>query len=868
MAKFTEPSILKEINDFSDCEVALFTTFSFDIPFFNRSIISLVLRKKARVCAFVDSKQLQKALDESYCDTVIGNYYYVQPFAIAGSFHPKVILLLGKNKAKLIVSSANLTFSGYYSNNELFQSFSYDEKDEQYLALMKQAFTFFKQLAQEANDDYIHELIDYINKNYLFLQRENIKSLPRLLTSYSVSLMRQIINIVGNNVKTIRVAVPFYDDDLTALTTFKKEFNNPEICLYIQNDRSTFPKEKYSEALINKVTVFDEVNNNSYTQKRFYHGKIFNFITDTKEYILYGSANFTNSALIRSHEIGNGNIEASIIDEGELGSFDNIFSSFIPSTSRINDLNTRPKEGDKDCSEEIASFIKGSIDESGLFSLLIKSKIYPEKIKIDDKDVTLLSVKEGSNNQYTICFIGEMMTNVFDLEISSGDQVVKIKCLVNNIKSISTYLRSSSRNPYKSIDEKNIEKYKKEDFVKHFEMLTNDIRVGIEEQKRIKVDPSSEINDDTVEQETSEEEEELDSSSYDDSGFFVPIGSREIYGKVTAYLDYFVDKTDKILRGKKPRTKGDDDDGQDEGDDDNQSTSTTKNGDENSARERHQSASNFLLKYFISFGSISNHHFDDFDFEHLFKIYVLFAETYIWDMYIEKNNKIDIEKLINAKIDFLINRIIPVIDGQAERSELFPHFKKQVALLCLECHGYQSNSIFSFKDELIKMDKFFNSTFLEEVSSLMTEVGSVLEINKLRLTIDDIKHTLFDAPNEEELKKALNKYFGFETSEIDTSLSNQSCLEINIKSFVKAKTFGNGKQNLDFNVINKIFKYIERYYENKGDVYYSFQISINNYNDYISKIVFKCIQNKCREFKIARAYRPSDTLSEFKTIKI
>ena len=74
----------------------------------------------------------------------LGKRYIVTPVEMNSSFHPKVILLLGKDKARLIIGSNNLTTSGYYINNEVVNVFDFDENNIDNLKLIQETAMFFR----------------------------------------------------------------------------------------------------------------------------------------------------------------------------------------------------------------------------------------------------------------------------------------------------------------------------------------------------------------------------------------------------------------------------------------------------------------------------------------------------------------------------------------------------------------------------------------------------------------------------------------------------------------------------------------------------------------------------------------------------
>ena len=829
MAIFNKPSILNEINDFVGCEVALFTTFNFDISFFDKTILPLLTKKKTRVCVFADSSKFQEAINSYSESSHIGRNYYVLPFRMNKAFHPKTILLLGKDKAKLIIASANLNYSSYYSNNEIFQSYTYSEENDSYLGLILQAFTFFRNMVKEHNDTFVDELFTYIFDNYKFLRLQSNNSLPLLVTSYDKSITSQVIEVIGDEVELIRAAVPFYDDDLAALSYLKAKYPNAKMQLFLQNQHTTFPKDRYSERLIDNLFIFDSVNNNNHSQRHFYHGKIFNFVTKNNEYVLFGSPNFSASALLRSFK-NNGNMEAGILEQGERGSFDDLFNCFETNNHELELLQTRIAEDSKTVSEESVSYIRGVIKDNIIVEVLIKSTLFqPEIIFINGVQINASIEKDGGDN-YLIHFPrGYLEKTVFDLTIQNSDNTASVRCFACDIQYLDLYFKSSSNNPYKNLNsEEDMEKYRKDLFFKQFEEITNDIRFGIQEQQnQVRLSVPQDVNDDTVNDE-SEDEEEIDSEIYETTNYVISIGNHEVFSKASAYLTYFAKKTSMLLT----RKKG------------NGSTNREKDyaisAEENRQKRNDSSFIKTILKYFGNYSDISNRKLDDLNFSFYFNLYELFSESFISYMYLERNSGLDVVRLVDTKIDYLVNRLIPALDSQAEESEQFQYLKKEIALLCLESYLSKSANIQVLREELIKLDIRFANTFIDEIESLMREVGFVLDYRNISLIVSYFKEFIIGSPKTEELKALINGHFCFSSSDLDLKFDeSESSLIINIDTFEQKDSF-NGRLDITSELKNKIMDYIERYYGDKRGDKCLFEIKIHNYNEKISSINFKC----------------------------
>ena len=134
-----DEKILTEIENSKGYNIALLTTFNFDINFFERKMLNTLIDNEVRkIELFVDSNGLNSAFNENRNNS-LNKKYIANPIKINSTFHPKVILLLGEDKAKLIVSSSNITLSGYTLNSEIFNVFIYDKDNKETLNLINSA---------------------------------------------------------------------------------------------------------------------------------------------------------------------------------------------------------------------------------------------------------------------------------------------------------------------------------------------------------------------------------------------------------------------------------------------------------------------------------------------------------------------------------------------------------------------------------------------------------------------------------------------------------------------------------------------------------------------------------------------------------
>lgn len=306
-------------------DMALFTTFNFELSFFERSILNKLFDNGIfQVSLFVDGKELIKALD-GVINSYIGKRYMVTPIFMNASFHPKVILLLGKTKARLFVGSGNLITSGYYNNNEIGNVFDYDIKDEKYLNVIQASMQFFININKisDYRDARLFEKIE----SYSYYKKGCSTQDVYFLSNLDAPIIEQVKHFIQDEVQEIDVAVPYYDRDLLALNSLKDISSNGKVQLFVQNKKSTFPvafKDLYP------LNIYETFVDNA--SNHFYHGKVFRFVTNNRSYVLYGSANCTKAALFKSFNNG-GNVECCMLVSEENETYNFFFANFAVDSS-------------------------------------------------------------------------------------------------------------------------------------------------------------------------------------------------------------------------------------------------------------------------------------------------------------------------------------------------------------------------------------------------------------------------------------------------------------------------------------------------------------------------------------------------------
>ena len=486
--------IIEELYQNNKYEIALMTTFNFDVDFFERSILNTLRDSKIKsVTVFVDSKELNKSM-ENVEKTCIGQKYIVCPVSMNSSFHPKVILLLGKKKAKLIVSSINLTFNAYNLNNEIFNSFDYDSDSNENKYLINQAISFFERL----NDYSFYKDTSAFSRikelEYYDSKVINDNQDLHFISNIDNGIIEKISEIINEQINEIDIAVPFYDNEFGAINSIKKKYENAKINVYVQNTKSRFNNELYNEdANIFNIKKYITVNN----KNNFYHGKVYRFIGENHSYIAYGSANCTISALVKSKE-DNGNIECVILERGNKNDFNEFFESFVIDESI--DLKTEKLDVITSNSFYNVSFKYGELNgEKVLLHLSYSNKEDNLSIKYNDQTIEY----EENNNEIIVTLDASVInTPIIKLIINES---YELNCWFINIFYVEDY-----RNSITSLSIKPFNFDDSIDYEKEIIRFCESIPLSIEENNRdreiVQKIQYNEINEEEVDDSVTDED--------------------------------------------------------------------------------------------------------------------------------------------------------------------------------------------------------------------------------------------------------------------------------------------------------------------------------------------------------------------------
>jgi hypothetical protein len=255
------------------------------------------------------------------------------------------------------------------------------------------------------------------------------------------SILEQALELIQEKITKICIAVPYYDKELAAYSTIKDRYRDADIILYIQDKKSTFPTDlNERKSIVNKIKAFSGFENGGKNScDNFYHGKVFLFNGIKQDYILYGSANCTQSALIKSFA-EDGNIECDFFDVGESGEFDYFFNSVKIVSGKKLESNLMKYETETD---EKYFFRYGKLEDDIKLHIRFREKRNNIKIKFQGMELEYYY----ENNEIVATIPGiyvDTIPNVFNLEIEYDEKKEHLTCWYYNYLNIENYRSKQS----------------------------------------------------------------------------------------------------------------------------------------------------------------------------------------------------------------------------------------------------------------------------------------------------------------------------------------------------------------------------------------------------------------------------------------
>ncbi len=230
-------------------EVAVLATYNINFPYFEDVILRALQSGGCRqIIVLADAGQVGAAFEHrERRPTRAGREYLLVPVTRARTFHPKLLLQLGRNKTRLIVGSHNLTFAGYGRNIELSTSIEIDRRERPERALVQTAWSFLR----EWIDDLPAAVLDMFDAARATAGNTWIGSGSPSALAAAISLLgssrtgpslfTQLRDVLPGPSSRISVLGPYFDDDLALVGKLRDLEGQPEIVVVVDPDQAELP---------------------------------------------------------------------------------------------------------------------------------------------------------------------------------------------------------------------------------------------------------------------------------------------------------------------------------------------------------------------------------------------------------------------------------------------------------------------------------------------------------------------------------------------------------------------------------------------------------------------------------------------------
>ena len=301
-------NVLNAIEEYQNYHSSIFLSYGINLPFYESVILRRLWKTNSRNnLVFIDAHRYQDTI-HYFRDAIgyIGKRYLVVPVNVGAyqTFHPKLILLLGVDRGRLIIGSGNLTFNGYGDNLEVFTLFDWARNQTQHGGV----FSFIWNMINRIQEDWGYSeqtkrMLQKAEYQSQWLQNTNDDPNPPLLSSYTSSIFKGIKAVLdGKVVNKITIISPFIDGHAQGIRSLYSEFNPSQIDLILQANRTVVDVQNI-QALISEGIPLNLFQ--AFEESRYIHAKIYLFETAEDILMFSGSANCTQSGLLSDIKTGN-----------------------------------------------------------------------------------------------------------------------------------------------------------------------------------------------------------------------------------------------------------------------------------------------------------------------------------------------------------------------------------------------------------------------------------------------------------------------------------------------------------------------------------------------------------------------------------
>jgi len=289
---------------------AFMTTYAFgSLAFEDISFPKLRGAGCRNITVLADRAMVNQAFSEFGPPRFAGTSYHLVKVDAPGAFHPKITMLVGETKGRLIVGSANLTALGLGGNKEQLASISYSADAPENAKFFIGALAYLRRYVPQ-DDQWFPVSLERALRSAPWLRDENFDpafdgsgeaDLNLLFDRPEISFLDQIVASIGDDpIEHLVVVSPYWDVRLEGLARLRAALGNPVTDILIESEANGFPSSALSGFA--DTALFDVT---SHAESRFLHAKLIIAHGERWDHVISGSMNCTFPALMGPAMRGN-----------------------------------------------------------------------------------------------------------------------------------------------------------------------------------------------------------------------------------------------------------------------------------------------------------------------------------------------------------------------------------------------------------------------------------------------------------------------------------------------------------------------------------------------------------------------------------
>lgn len=296
---------------------AFLTTYAFGAQAFEDIPFSRLRGSGCRnITVLADRQMVNQSFAEYGPPKFAGTSYHLVKADAPGAFHPKITLLIGAKKGRLLIGSANLTALGLGGNKELVANIAYTPETPDHARHFAEALAYIRRNVP-ADDLWVSTAIQRALRAAPWLRQALEAATPPdqmpgsevalLLDRPGTTILDQIVRLVGDDpIERLIVVSPYWDTRLEGLARLRTALATPPTDLLIEAKTTGFPKSELQRFA--DIGLFDVDPSDS---KRFVHAKLLIAQGREWDHVISGSMNCTLPALV-GPSLPRGNAEAGV----------------------------------------------------------------------------------------------------------------------------------------------------------------------------------------------------------------------------------------------------------------------------------------------------------------------------------------------------------------------------------------------------------------------------------------------------------------------------------------------------------------------------------------------------------------------------